>query len=138
MFPISRALCLGCLLIFTLAAEAFAQEQTNKPQADGSQSFAKQSDPDANGQKRKPSSNHIFWVIANYREDETGTFKPLTAGARFKMSFLDSFDPSAFLVAGVFAGTFDGPESILVWSRRSGIRENITAVPLPIKRSGTS
>jgi hypothetical protein len=51
------------------------------------------------------SKNHIFWVIPNYRSDEKSTqIKPLTPGAKMKVAFDDSFDPSAFLVAGVFAG----------------------------------
>ena len=56
-------------------------------------------------QGNKPSKNHIFWVIPNYREEEnTAAIRPLTRGAKFKIGFDDSFDPSAFLVAGVFAG----------------------------------
>jgi hypothetical protein len=53
----------------------------------------------------KPSPNHIFWIIPNYRADEnSGPFQPLRPGQKFRMGFDDSFDPSAFLVAGVFAG----------------------------------
>lgn len=38
------------------------------------------------------------------REDESGAaFKPLTGKEKFKLAFDDSFDPTAFLVAGVFA-----------------------------------
>jgi hypothetical protein len=61
--------------------------------------------PGQNGGQHEPSKNHIFWVIPNYRADESPTtIKPLTPGAKMKVSFDDSFDPSAFLVAGVFAG----------------------------------
>ena len=61
--------------------------------------------PVQNGQQHEPSKNHIFWVIPNYRSDEDSTqTKPLTPGAKMKVAFDDSFDPSAFLVAGVFAG----------------------------------
>lgn len=49
--------------------------------------------------------DHILWVIPNYRSDEnTGEIKPLTPAEKMKVAFDDSFDPSAFLVAGVFAG----------------------------------
>ncbi len=64
--------------------------------------------PQPDAPHHKPSQNHIFWIIPNYRADEnTVEIKPLTAGAKFKMGFDDSFDPSAFLVAGVFAGIAD-------------------------------
>lgn len=47
-----------------------------------------------------------MWVIPNYRADEGATeFKPLTSDQKFKLAFDDSFDPTAFLVAGVFAGS---------------------------------
>jgi hypothetical protein len=64
-----------------------------------------QSNPEQNGPQHEPSKNHIFWVIPNYRSNENpATIKPLTAGAKMRVAFDDSFDPSAFLVAGVFAG----------------------------------
>ena len=48
--------------------------------------------------------HHIMWVIPNYRTDEGATeFQPLTPDQKFKLAFDDSFDPTAFLVAGVFA-----------------------------------
>jgi len=50
--------------------------------------------------------HHILWVIPNYRSDEGATeFQPLTPDQKFKLAFDDSFDPTAFLVAGVFAGS---------------------------------
>lgn len=50
--------------------------------------------------------HHIMWVIPNYRSDEEATdFQPLTSDKKFKLAFDDSFDPTAFLVAGVFAGS---------------------------------
>ena len=58
--------------------------------------------------KKEPSEygkHHILWVIPNYREDESGAaFKPLTPRQKFRLGYDDSFDPTAFLVAGVFAG----------------------------------
>ena len=48
--------------------------------------------------------HHILWVIPNYREDESGAeFKPLLPKEKLKLAFYDSFDPTAFLVAGIFA-----------------------------------
>jgi hypothetical protein len=56
--------------------------------------------------KGEYGKHHILWVIPNYRADERGLeFKPLTPGQKFKLAFDDSFDPTAFLVAGVFAGS---------------------------------
>jgi len=85
---------------------AIGQEQATLPDApsttqtqSGSSSVA-QSVP-----QHEPSKNHIFWIIPNYRSDENSAeFKPLTPGAKMKVALDDSFDPSAFLVAGLFAG----------------------------------
>ena len=55
--------------------------------------------------QHEPSKNHIFWMIPNYRSDEhSGQIKALTPAEKMKVSLDDSFDPSAFLVAGIFAG----------------------------------
>ncbi len=57
------------------------------------------------GQEHEPSKNHIFWIIPNYRVNEDpAEIKPLTRDAKMRVAFDDSFDPSAFLVAGIFAG----------------------------------
>jgi hypothetical protein len=111
MFSSLRMPAVLCLAMSCFATSALAQQQAppnNVPAAPeprtAPESRTKQSDSTQNGQKHKPSSNHIFWVIPNYREDESGVFKPLTPGAKFKVAIDDSFDPSAFLVAGVFAG----------------------------------
>jgi hypothetical protein len=105
MFSSFRTLAISCLLISLCGAIAQCQQLPANPTTQQTEASSKQGDPDQNGQKHKPSSNHIFWVIPNFREDETGAFKPLTPKAKFKVAFQDSFDPSAFLVAGVFAGT---------------------------------
>jgi len=56
-------------------------------------------------EKRGWNQNHIFWVIPNYRSDEiTDEIHPLSRKGKFMVAVDDSFDPSAFLVAGVFAG----------------------------------
>jgi hypothetical protein len=55
--------------------------------------------------QHEPSKNHIFWIIPNYRSDEnSGQIEALTPAEKMKVSLDDSFDPSAFLVAGIFAG----------------------------------
>ena len=44
------------------------------------------------GQQHQLSKNHIFWVIPNYRSDETSAeIKPLTPGAKMEVAFDDSF-----------------------------------------------
>jgi hypothetical protein len=85
---------------------ALGQETSPLPDApQPTHSQSPQSNPEQKGPQHEPSKNHIFWVIPNYRSDENpATIKPLTAGAKMKVAFEDSFDPSAFLVAGVFAG----------------------------------
>lgn len=56
-------------------------------------------------EERGWNKNHILWVIPNYRSDETtDVYHPLTPKGKFKVALYDSLDPSAFLVAGVFAG----------------------------------
>jgi len=50
--------------------------------------------------------HHIMWLIPNYRSDEDATeCQPLSPGQKFKLAFDDSFDPTAFLVAGIVAGS---------------------------------
>lgn len=81
---------------------AAAQEASSLPDApSATQTQSKPSNPI----QREPSKNHIFWIIPNYRSDEnSGEIKPLTPTEKMKVSLDDSFDPSAFLVAGIFAG----------------------------------
>ncbi len=92
--------------IFFAALAAMGQEVSPLPDAPRPiQSQAPQPNPKQTGPQHEPSKNHILWVIPNYRSDENSTqFKPLTPGAKMKVALDDSFDPSAFLVAGVFAG----------------------------------
>ncbi len=60
--------------------------------------------PPADG-KHDYGKTHIFWIVPNYRADESSTgIKPLTPKQKFKVATDDSFDPSSFLVAGIFAG----------------------------------
>jgi len=63
------------------------------------------SNPEQNGPQREPSQNDIFWVIPHCRSDEDTTrILPSTRSAKMKVAFDDSFDPSAFLAAGILAG----------------------------------
>lgn len=94
-----------CLL--ALAQVTWAQQSRSpQPLPDAPQPAQAQSSPPAPAKPAHVRSAHrIFWVIPNYREDENGgVFKPLTPHQKFKVALDDSFDPSAFLVAGVFAG----------------------------------
>ena len=106
--PFVTAIC--CLLtgfgLLLGSAPAMGQETPPLPDAPRpAQTQSPQPTPKQTGPEHQPSKNHIFWVIPNYRSDENSMpFKPLTARAKMKVSFDDSFDPSAFLVAGVFAG----------------------------------
>ena len=87
-------------------AAAIGQETSTLPDAPSSRSI--QSTPSSleqGGQQHELSKNHIFWIIPNYRSDENpADVKPLTPSAKMKVALDDSFDPSAFLVAGIFAG----------------------------------
>jgi hypothetical protein len=68
-----------------------SQTQAPLPDAPQAQTQSRQSDPSPNGQEHKPSKNHIFWIIPNYREDEDpSNIKPLTPKAKFKIAFDDS------------------------------------------------
>jgi len=85
---------------------AIGQEPSTLPDVPSSiQSQSGRSSLVQNAPQRELSKNHIFWIIPNYRSDENSEeIKPLTPGAKMKVALDDSFDPSAFLVAGIFAG----------------------------------
>ncbi len=82
------------------------QETSAKPDAPSvSQTQSGSLKPIQHAQQDEPSKNHIFWIIPNYRSDENSSdSKSLTPAEKMKVSLDDSFDPSAFLVAGIFAG----------------------------------
>ena len=90
--------------LFT-AGLAVGQETSALPDApSATQTQSKPSNP-IQRDKHEPSKNHILWIIPNYRSDEhSEEIKPLTPAEKMKVSLDDSFDPSAFLVAGIFAG----------------------------------
>lgn len=85
---------------------ALMGQATPLPDAPQPQPQGRQEGPPPHGSKGEYGKHHILWVIPNYRSDEsTLEFKPLTPRGKFKLAFDDSFDPTAFLVAGVFAGS---------------------------------
>jgi hypothetical protein len=79
-----------------------AEPLPDAPSANQSKSVASSA---AQRNQHEPSKNHILWIIPNYRSDENpADIKPLTPAEKMKVAIDDSFDPSAFLVAGIFAG----------------------------------
>jgi hypothetical protein len=85
---------------------AVCQENSMLPDTPSSiQSHSGSSSLSQSASQQEPSKNHILWIIPNYRSDENSAeIEPLTPGAKMKVALDDSFDPTAFLVAGVFAG----------------------------------
>lgn len=85
---------------------AIGQKQSTLPDAPSTTQTQSGSPSAGRGfPQHEPSKNHIFWIIPNYRSDENSAeIKPLTPGAKMRVAMDDSFDPSAFLVAGIFAG----------------------------------
>jgi hypothetical protein len=102
---ICRALLFGILLFAGVVA--VGQETSALPDApSAAQTQSKSSSLTQHDEQHEPSKNHILWIIPNYRSDENpGEIKALTPVEKMKVSFEDSFDPTAFLVAGIFAGT---------------------------------
>ena len=100
--------CRGLLFLNLLlgGVAAIGQENSTLPDApQASQTQSDQSELEQDTQRHQLSKNHIFWIIPNYRSDENpAEMGPLTPGAKMKVALDDSFDPSAFLVAGIFAG----------------------------------
>jgi hypothetical protein len=70
----------------------------------------------------------------NYRTDEGATeFKPLASDQKIKLAFDHSFDPTAFLVAGVFAGSSMAEINIALSAKARKALANTTVVHLPIR-----
>lgn len=91
-------------MIVVSCTTAIAQ-QAQLPDAPQPQTQKSQAGPAQDDGKGQYAKHHILWVIPNYRADEgTTEFRPLTGHEKFKLAVDDSFDPAAFLVAGVFAG----------------------------------
>ena len=88
-----------CVLLVCCGSAASQQNPPDAPQPQPKQT----SQPDNQGAYGK---HHILWIIPNYRADESAAaFKPLARREKFKLALDDSFDPTAFLVAGIFAGS---------------------------------
>jgi hypothetical protein len=101
---VCRVLLFGNLLFQCVVTAG--QEPAALPDApSATQTQSRPSVPKQNNDQQEPSKNHILWIIPNYRSDEnSGEIKSLTPAEKMKVSLDDSFDPSAFLVAGIFAG----------------------------------
>lgn len=103
---------LAVTAITLLAALAMAQQTgADAPAPETSQASPPAAPPapvqttTQGGDKKDFGKTHILWVIPNYRAEENELeSRPLTPKQKFRVAFDDSFDPSAFLVAGVFAG----------------------------------
>jgi hypothetical protein len=92
------------LISFLCGSFVVAQQAPPLPEAPSANQAAA-SKPAQRDQQHEPSKNHILWIIPNYRSDENpADIKPLTPHEKMKVAIDDSFDPSAFLVAGIFAG----------------------------------
>ena len=90
--------------VLVMTASTGASAQTTLPETPQPQPSSTAPATATKRKQREYSKHHILWVIPNYREDEGGAeFKPLTPKQKLKLAFDDSFDPTAFLVAGVFA-----------------------------------
>jgi hypothetical protein len=108
--PARSFIAIVCRLLLSanfLLAGVVAVGQETKVPPDAPSARQTQSKPSnlIDHNQQEPSKNHILWIIPNYRSDENSAeIKPLTAAEKMKVSMDDSFDPSAFLVAGIFAG----------------------------------
>ena len=108
---------------FFAVVVAVGQETSALPDApSATQTQSKPSNLIQQDEQHEPSKNHILWIIPNYRSDENPEeIKPLTPAEKMKVSLDDSFDPSAFLVAGIFAGISMARASVHIfrhWSAR--------------------
>jgi hypothetical protein len=101
---VCRVLLIGNILFAGVVA--VGQETSALPDApSATQTQSKPSNLIRHDEQHEPSKNHILWIIPNYRSDENSEeIKPLKPAEKMKVSLDDSFDPSAFLVAGIFAG----------------------------------
>jgi len=96
-----RIFCFATLLTSFLVDMLCAAQQAELPDAPQPQTTTATS---SQGDKSW-GKTHILWLIPNYRAEEASdVFHPLTTKEKFKLALNDSFDPSAFLIAGVVAG----------------------------------
>ena len=93
------------LLLVICPMSGFGQVTSALPDSPNPQPKAIDSMAQQKSEAHRFSKNHILWVIPNYRsEEDSADIRSLTPPQKMKVAFDDSFDPSAFLVAGVFAG----------------------------------
>ncbi|MGB9283021.1 MAG: hypothetical protein WCB59_03335, partial [Candidatus Sulfotelmatobacter sp.] len=93
---------MASLMLFLGCNIALCQQSQTLPDAPQPKRWTTERSSDTSEYRQ----HHIMWVIPNYRTDEgTTEFHPLMPDQKFKLAFNDSFDPTAFLVAGVFAGS---------------------------------
>jgi len=82
-----------------------AQQSPSLPDAPEPQIHDNQPAPAPENSKGRYADRHILWILPNYRDDDSkSAIVPLTPGQKFHLALDDSFDPSAFLVAGFFGG----------------------------------
>ena len=112
MYPRSRARRPHILILLALAFGAVATCQQSplpdnpQPQSTIPAPRTARLPDSTGGWRQKYGKNHILWVIPNFRADEESEeISPLTPHEKYKVALDDSFDFSAFLVAGVFAGS---------------------------------
>jgi hypothetical protein len=109
--PACSFVCMVCRVLisayFLFAGLVAVGQETSAP-PDAPSATQTQSTPSnltQHDDQHEPSKNHILWIIPNYRSDEkSGHIKALTPAEKMKVSLDDSFDLSAFLVVGSFAG----------------------------------
>ena len=103
LFSGARFLCVFSVsLVFVAPTVAQQPSLPDAPQPRTEDDGLSRTEKGTGGQYEQ---HHILWVIPNYRTDENpSTIEPLTPSQKFKLAFDDSFDPSAFLVAGFFGG----------------------------------
>ena len=98
-------------LLVILVGACFAQSPDGTPYENGpgESSSARRTATvasDSESTSEAKQSNHILWVIPNYRAVSADAQLPaLSFGSKFKLATEDSFDYSSFLVAGFMAGT---------------------------------
>lgn len=94
-----------CCALWTICLASSAQE-SSLPDAPTPQESPFRPVPSRQDSKGQYDEHHILWIIPNYRSDDSKSqIQPLAPRRKFELAFEDSFDPSAFLVAGFFAGT---------------------------------
>jgi len=78
---------------------------TTDPKASLPDSPKPKTDPVDSADQRGQQTRRILWIIPNYRSVSANThLPPLSFGRKFWLATQDSFDYSAFLYAGIFAG----------------------------------